>query len=44
MKKCAPMVVKHLKGDMKEYGEMKKEDKGLIKKLSKKGMPKVGKK
>jgi len=37
------MVVKHLKGDMKEYKEMAKEDKGLIKKLGKKGMPKVGK-
>ena len=44
MKGCATMVKKHLKGDMKEYGQMKKDDKGLIKKLSMKGKPKVGKK
>jgi hypothetical protein len=44
MKKCAPMVKKHLKEDMKEYKEMAKDDKKLIKKLGTKGNPKVGRK
>jgi hypothetical protein len=44
MKKCAGMVKKHLREDMKEYKEMSKDDTKLIKKLSMKGKPKVGRK
>lgn len=40
MKKTA-MVKKHLKEDMKEYSSMKKDDVKLLKKLSKRGKPKV---
>lgn len=40
MKKIG-MVKKHLKEDMKEYSSMKKDDKSLMKKLSKRGKPKA---
>jgi hypothetical protein len=38
------MLIKHLKGDVKNYDEEAKEDKILIKKIKTKGLPKVGRK